>query len=383
MTNLIATDTQGQEISSGLVDLFELTTASGTFYFHAGLDTDLTNVQFRDREAPYAVRTYIAIPILLDGVEISSSGAANRPTLTVANVTSDLKTATGIINYDELVGSTLVRRQTLKKYLVGESPDQSNPPIELNSVRYKIDRVSNLTNIAVTFELAVVYDLEGIQLPRRVVVGKFCSWMYQGFDLKNSGGCIWKSSSTINTLSSSNTSISHNLFFDENDIPLILTSLLVSNSTNWASGQAYTQSSYVKYPATGLQNYYRCEIAHTSSVSKEPTDNTGHWTLIKPYTVYSASTTYAAGSLVQATTTIEGKTLTTIWRSLTSGNAGNTPSVTSGHWERAELCGKKLSSCKCRFQARMISNDVSSLPTSAKNTGATLPFGGFPGTGRF
>ena len=95
--------------------------------------------------------------MLLDGVEISSSGAANRPTLTIANVTSDLKLALGITEYDELVGHTLVRRQTFENYLVGGSdPDQSNPPIELNSVRYKIDRVSNLTNIAVTFELAVV-----------------------------------------------------------------------------------------------------------------------------------------------------------------------------------------------------------------------------------
>ncbi len=381
MTNLIATDTQGQEISSGLVDLFELTTSSGTFYFHPGLKEDLTNVQFRDKESPNTARTYVAIPMLLDGVEISSSGAANRPTLTIANVTSDLKTAVGITEYDELVGHTLVRRQTFENYLVGGSdPDQSNPPIELNSVRYKIDRVSSLTNIAVTFELAVVYDLEGIQLPRRVVVGKFCSWMYQGHDLKSNGGCVWSSQGVLNTLSSSEATITHSLFFDEDDTPLILASLLVSNSSTWAVGQAYTQSSYV----LDAGNYYRCEIAHTSTNAKRPNQNTSEWLKVRSYTAHSSSTTYAVGALVQKSITLSsGKTLNTIWKSLTSGNLGNTPSLTSGHWEREELCGKKLSSCKCRFQARMVSEDSSSVPQSAKDSSRVIPFGAFPGSHRF
>ena len=89
------------------------------------------------------------------------------------------------------------------------------------------------------------YDLEGIQLPRRVVVGKFCSWMYQGHDLRSNGGCIWSSQGTLNTLSSSDTSIPHTLFFDEDDTPLILTSLFQSVTSLWSSGQNYTQSSYV------------------------------------------------------------------------------------------------------------------------------------------
>ena len=132
MTNLIASDTQGQEITSGLVELFELTTSEGTFYFHPGLKEDFTSIQFRDRISPTnpvtagsfiigntytiatvgnttftaigagnnnigtsfvatgagsgtgtanqtdnSIRTYTAIPMILDGVEISSAGAPN------------------------------------------------------------------------------------------------------------------------------------------------------------------------------------------------------------------------------------------------------------------------------------------------------------------
>ena len=434
MTNLIASDTQGQEITSGLVELFELTTSEGTFYFHPGLKEDFTSIQFRDRTSPTnpvtagsfiigntytiatvgnttftaigagndnigtsfvatgagsgtgtanqtdnSIRTYTAIPMILDGVEISSAGAPNRPSLTIANVTSDLKTAVGITEYDELSGATLVRRQTLEKYLVGGSdPDQSNPPIELNTVKYKIDRVSSLTNITATFELSVTYDLEGIQLPRRVVVGKFCSWMYQGHELKSSGGCIWDKDGNFQTVDASDSSVTHKLFFDLNDTPLILLSLLQSTASAWSAGQSYTQSSYVTY--SGI--YYRCEIAHTSSQSTRPDLNTGQWLKVRSYTVYSSSTNYVAGNLVQATTTHFGKSIETVWKALAS-NTGKAPAVGSSYWQREELCGKKLSSCKCRFQARMVNNNASSVPQSSKDTSGTLPFGAFPGTSRF
>jgi phage-related protein len=53
MTNLIATDAQSQEITSGLVDLFELGLPDGsTLYFHAGLNDSLDEIQFRDKKAP-------------------------------------------------------------------------------------------------------------------------------------------------------------------------------------------------------------------------------------------------------------------------------------------------------------------------------------------
>lgn len=384
MTNLIATDLQGQEVDSPILDLFELTYGGNTYYFHAGVEEDLTTVQFRDKESPSTIRTYTPIPIIFDGMEISSSGAVSRPNLTVANVTSDLKNTVGITRYKDLIGATLVRRQTLQKYLYGESGD-ANPPVELNSLRYKIDRVASETNIAVSFELAVVYDLEGITLPRRTVIGKFCSWMYQGQDIYSKGGCVWKSSNQISETDSGGTSRTHTLFFDEDDVPLILDSWLsnASNAPNWATGQSYTQSSYVEYPSNS-GNYYRCEKAHTSSSANDPSDGTGHWLKVRKYTTYSSSTTYNSGDLVNETVTVNGKSLNTIWKCIATGISNKAPSLTSAYWEREELCGKKLSSCKCRFQAIPVATNVSNQPPSAKkDSSGRLPFGAFPGALRF
>lgn len=382
MTNLIATDLQGQEIDSPIINLFDLTFDGNTYYFHAGVEEDLTTVQFRDENN--LVRTYNALPILLDGVEFSSSGATNRPTLAVANVTSDLKDTLGITNYKELIGAKLVRRQTLKKYLYGESGD-SSPPVELNKVGYVIDRIEAENNIAVNFELAVVYDLEGINLPRRVVVGKFCSWMYQGQYFHNGGGCVWRGNSIHVTEDSGGTKRQHELYFDANDTPLILNSWLnnASNAPNWASGQSYTLNSYVEYPSNS-GNYYRAEIAHTSSTSNDPSDNTGHWLKVRDYNYYSGSTTYNKGDLVRSGIVINTRTLTTIWKCIGTNVLNKAPSLNSPYWEREELCGKKLSSCKCRFQARVTDpNTAGSPPSSSKDTSAVLPFGAFPGAQRF
>ena len=53
MSNVIATDVQGQEVDSGLVELFEITLPNNTIlYLHPGVDSDLTDVRFRDSTSP-------------------------------------------------------------------------------------------------------------------------------------------------------------------------------------------------------------------------------------------------------------------------------------------------------------------------------------------
>lgn len=391
MTDLIATDSGKQEIDSPLVDLFELIMPNGTtYYFHPGLDDDLTDVQFRAKTYPHITKTYNAIPMEMSGMELASEGVSNRPELSIANVTSDLKNTVGITNYKELVGASIVRRQTFKKFLVGESQDIGpyDPPIELNSVKYSIDRVSAETNIFVTFELAAVYDLQGISIPRRLAVGKFCSWQYQGHVSGGVGGCTWLADGFTPTYQLVDPIVSYNhyLYFDVDDTPLIMKSWLTNgaNAPVWWSGEDYTQSSYVEFPS-GTDNWYRAEKVHTSQVSNRPDQNSGHWLKVKHWETYNAATTYSKGDLVKHSALDgRGTVITTIWKALVDSITGETPSFSSAYWEREEMCGKKLSSCKCRFQATFVNpNSTQSAPTSKKDTTAVLPFGAFPGSNRY
>ena len=98
---------------------------------------------------------------------------------------------------DDLIGSKLTKRTTLEKYL------SSDPTIEFPKAVYIIDRIQQKTNLFVTFELAAPFDLAGVRIPARTVVGKYCPWQYQGARSEliasdRRGACVWKEHSQIN-----------------------------------------------------------------------------------------------------------------------------------------------------------------------------------------
>ena len=65
----IVENVQKQGVESGIVTLYQLEYATGTFaYFTSGTDEDLTNIQFRDPDG--TVRTYTPIPIEIDGFDV-------------------------------------------------------------------------------------------------------------------------------------------------------------------------------------------------------------------------------------------------------------------------------------------------------------------------
>lgn len=324
---------QLQEPGSELVELYELTVNNTILYFHAGLEEDLTEVQFRDRTSPYTARTYIAFPIMMDGVDLSADGAINRPTLTVANVANTFSSAIGDIKAEDLVGERLTKRTTLKKYLVGELGDAS-PSIEFPIRKFILDRISGENNVSVSYELAAPYDLSGITLPNRKVVGKYCSWQYQGYGLSEKGGCIWSKDSVVSYSDGSGGVNTHKAYFTENDEPIVPAG---STMAGWTVGQ------------------------------------------YKTYTTYSSGTSYSSGDYVE----YNDGNQTTVWK-CTLATTGNAPGLNSIYWSKGDVCGKKLSSCKCRFQFKPQSPSGSnSDPSPEKNTGKILPFGAFIGSMKF
>lgn len=197
--------------SSGevLIDLFELDLVTGeTLYFHPGTDENYSDLVFDGN-------TYKALPLEMSGIELLSDGANNRPTLTIANVTNVLKTALNDENFKigDLVGTRFKRRRTLEKYL--GTPTEI---FEFPSASYIIDRMSAENNLMVEFELASPFDVDGVQIPARVIIGKYCSWIYQGKDVKNCGGCPWLADSSFYL---EDDGVLKYAFFDSEDRPLI------------------------------------------------------------------------------------------------------------------------------------------------------------------
>ena len=188
---------------------------------------------------------YLACPIQIEGISIDNTGAASRPTLNVANVaaiaritdyddslTPSTAPATdeetnidailqglNISKNEDILGSIVTYRKTLLKNTFVRANDsgtlrwypydhatktgtgtgiytenQAPAAIEFPEQKFVLDRVSAENNLLVQFELANPLDVQGLQIPNRYVIGKYCPWEYKGAVSGSvKSGCPWKS----------------------------------------------------------------------------------------------------------------------------------------------------------------------------------------------
>jgi lambda family phage minor tail protein L len=353
---IINDDLRVSFIDSPLVELFELyldieNDNDDVLRFHSGLDSSLGDIIFKGN-------SYSPLPVFLEGIDISSDNASARPTLTLANVSNVLKDLLNdkSFTFENLIGKKLTRRKTFEKYLEGGS-DAANP-FEFPKVSYYIDRISSRTSIGVSFELASPYDVDGIKLPRRVTVGKYCSWMYQGYHTHAKGGCTWRLDNT--TAQGGTPRVA---YFDSFDRPIVYSSAIV-NSTPFDIETTYAINSVVTYDG----KIYRNDADSNIGVLPDVSDS---WTEVLVASNYVEESSYVENDLVFHNNKV--------WRCLIDTSSVE-PGTSAAYWLRIDQCSKELSGCKARFQ---ITFTVDGLPAAGKNTINPLPFGGFPGSEKF
>jgi len=112
---------------SAVIELYQLKlfsnlhNSSDTYYFHAGVNGLNANLVFNQN-------TYTRLPIIADGFEYTSSGSLPRPRLTISNL-SDIGTqllliANGFNPGNDLGGAKVTRLRTLAKFI-----DAANYPV--------------------------------------------------------------------------------------------------------------------------------------------------------------------------------------------------------------------------------------------------------------
>lgn len=160
-----------------VIELFELDLsrfAQQAVRFHAGTNAVGTDIVWRGQ-------SYQRFPVKGSGFEIKSQGTLPRPKLAVANVT-------GIISslckqYNDLIGCRVTRRRTLARYLDAVNFPEGNHFADPNEAFpediFSINQKTLETKEVVEFELAVVWDVEGVKLPRRQVIQNLCPWRYR------------------------------------------------------------------------------------------------------------------------------------------------------------------------------------------------------------
>ena len=177
---------------SAIVEMFDidLTAITGDaadiFYFTNQLKPDETKIQWKGH-------IYEALPLLSSGYETNTTGQIAQPVLTVANI---FGTFTDVIkNLEDLVGGKVTRRRTFAKYLDGEPEADTLQefPIDI----YYIERKTEETALSITWQLNSVMDLEGLQLPRRVITQNHCLWRYRSSECGYAGPPVFNSNDEV------------------------------------------------------------------------------------------------------------------------------------------------------------------------------------------
>lgn len=143
------------------------------FYFYPGTDSDSQHVVFQGN-------TYAPWYVVISGIDKRGNGSSPRPTLQLGNpggYVSDL-----CRTYQDLVGASFRRRQTLSVYVEGNIA-------EYRDEYYLIERRAEETNETVKFELASPLDFLNKQLPGIVAIATGCPHRYKS--TANGSGCSW------------------------------------------------------------------------------------------------------------------------------------------------------------------------------------------------
>jgi hypothetical protein len=243
----------------------------------------------------------------------------------------------------------------------------------------------------VEFELAAPFDLAGIRLPRRVIIGGACPWKYQGAsttlsEANKEGGCHWRLDNKL-TIDGTDRSIFINVN-DEQILPFVSGVALgtaASGTSNFIKDQYYyTTTTQQRYDTAGVLSsvsdaltyqYWQCLSATTS----QPSATNASFRKVRRYlTSYSSGFTYH-GYLDKA---FNHNVLynNILWQVKRISVVGVTPQE-GEFWTRADNCGKKLNSCSMRYQAKLntVVNSQFTAVSANRNNTVSLPFGGFPG----
>jgi lambda family phage minor tail protein L len=178
-----------QELSPGaVIELFALDLsrfAAPVIYFHAGTNELGGDVVWQGV-------TYQRYPVQAAGFEWKAQGTLPRPHFAVSNVSGVIS---GICRqYRDMVGAPVTRHRTLARYLDAVNFPDGNPlanpdeyfPDDIFYINQKVRESLDLFEL----ELAVAFDVQGVQLPRRQVIANSCPWQYRGDGCGYAGGPV-------------------------------------------------------------------------------------------------------------------------------------------------------------------------------------------------
>ena len=251
---------------SQLLNLFELDTSSCIkdpydslitlkYYFHGYNIRPTDSNAATDEEKLSGIiewqsNKYFYYPIEAEGFELLGDGTLPRPILRVANITPIIRDLT--LNLGDMVGATITLRRVFRKLLI--YPDGSNPEADENaeipSDVYVVSRKKTENRLYIEFELVSTIEANNVQLPRRQILKRYCSWKYRG------EGCEFNKAVIIDK---------NDIYYGNADPTWSVASQNLSTPTAWVNNSEYNVNDVIYHTVQGRQHYFLCKLAHTSS----------------------------------------------------------------------------------------------------------------------
>lgn len=165
-------------------------------------DTDGSNISFNGVE-------YTAIKFKAEGFSWDSSSMP-RPKITVSIADDEGSLPSAFLNiviaYNGGQGASLYRIETLDRYLDGHEDENMNA--YLLQDRFIVDRVLNVDNQTISWELITPMDLANLKVPSRQALVDVCGWVYRRYN-SDTGNFEYYNTSTACPYTGSN-------YFDKN-----------------------------------------------------------------------------------------------------------------------------------------------------------------------
>ena len=248
------------------------------------------SISLTTRQIIFDGKTYVASPIAVEGMELTSKGALPRPTLSLSvnpdgvKALSELKAILEKIG--DLTGAKFTRTRTFAKFIDASNSvkltskiknHDPDPNAILSHDIYFIDRKTSESQQTLSFEMASSIDLENFGVPKRLVIQDKCQWQYRG------EGCCYTTNLTEDIHGVSNTSEEAETFknnFKKSSAPPVATSaderIFGESPTNengiltfsqgdeakiknpeWKSGESYSIGDQIYITKNGVEYHLR------------------------------------------------------------------------------------------------------------------------------
>ena len=306
----------------------------------------------RGKKIFFDSKTYFAMPIHMEGFEMTSSGELPRPIMMMTSMKGirELEEAdpnnyvwkalkTSIINLDNLTGAKVTRIRTFAKYLdatneiigAATAPD---PYAQFPREVYYVDSKTREDKDSLQFELSSFQDIENFKLPGRFVLASRCPFIYRG------DGCAYEFKASTGPDQTKQKEI----FGDYTHLP------------DYAPPIATEDDKTI-----------------SSEISSYNPDNVTAGSV----TEYNPALTYSVGSVVY----IEKNDIKYYFvsKGLSNGQpvGAYTPPPNVEYWV-ADRCSKTIGGCKKRYGSSGSAKNIQGAGKTYNNK--FLNFGGFPGT---